>query len=102
MTRNGFTNGSNATVTVETGLWSGGAFTTPAPLGQAPNAVRVQVTQQQAMVLARLISAVAPTVWGGAVAARTPGGPPVSFPFPRRAAGRHRSTAASTSPAAMR
>lgn len=75
VTRNGFTNGTNATVTVETGLWSGGNFTTPAPVGQAPNAVRVQVTQQQAMVLARLISAVAPTVWGGAVAARTPGGP---------------------------
>lgn len=75
VTRNGFTNGTNVTVTVETGLWSGGAFATPAPSGQAPNAVRVQVTQPQTMVLARLISTVAPIAWGGAVAARTPGGP---------------------------
>ncbi|WP_198369961.1 pilus assembly protein TadG-related protein [Roseomonas rosulenta] len=83
VTRNGFTNGTaNSTVTVEIGRWASGAFTTPTPAGNSPNAVRVTVTQPQRTGLARLISSATPVAWGGAVAAVVQGGPACTLTIP--------------------
>lgn len=83
MTRNGFTNGAaNTVVTVELGRWSGGTFTTPAPTGSSPNAVRTSITRPQATGLARLISTGTPVAWGGAVAVLEIGGPACTLSIP--------------------
>jgi len=80
---NSFTNGvGNATVAVEIGFWSGSAFTTPAPVGNSANAVRVTVSQTQNLGIARLISGTAPVAGGQAIAAVLQGGPACTLTLP--------------------
>lgn len=59
-----------------------GAFVTPAPSGNSPNAVRVQIWQVQRIGLAQLISRTAPVAWGGAVATIEEGGPACTLSIP--------------------
>ncbi|MBB5690294.1 hypothetical protein GXW77_08300 [Roseomonas alkaliterrae] len=83
--RNGFLAGRDGTsVTVRTGFWneSTRTFTSPAPAGNSPNAVRVEVTQPQPTALARLISATTPVAWGGATAIIAQGGPACTLTIP--------------------
>lgn len=73
--RNGFTDGRDGTtVSVAVGYWNGSRFATPAPAGNAANAVRVEVSRSQFIGLARLFGTAEPTAWGGAVAVIEQGG----------------------------
>ena len=81
--RNGLRNGTEGvSVMVQVGYWNGSSFVAPAPVGNSPNAVRVDVTQPQRTGLARLISAAAPVAWGGAVAVIEQGGPACTLTIP--------------------
>jgi hypothetical protein len=64
---NGFTANAGTTVVAQAGMWSGNTFTAG---GTTPNAMRVEITQNQTSILGRLISAAVPQVWGGAVASQ--------------------------------
>lgn len=66
-TLNGFTANAGTTVVAQAGMWSGTTFTAG---GATPNAMRVEITQNQTSILGRLISAAVPQVWGGAVASQ--------------------------------
>jgi len=83
--RNGFVSNEGGTlVTVRTGFWNDStrSFVSPAPSGNSPNAVRVEVTQPRPTALARLISAATPVAWGGATAIIAQGGPACTLTIP--------------------
>ncbi len=87
-TRNGFTdtgalaNAGDTRVVVQAGLWQNNTFTSPAPSGNSPNAVRVDINQVQRIGLTQLISRNAPIAWGGAIAVLEVGGPACTLSIP--------------------
>lgn len=89
-TRNGFTNtgalanAGDTRVVVQAGLWQNNTFTSPAPSGNSPNAVRVDINQVQRIGLTQLISRNAPIAWGGAIAVIEQGGPACTLSTPER------------------
>ncbi len=81
VTLNGFTAGTGTTVTAAAGTWNPAARTFTAG-GTLPNAMRVDITQNQRGGFARLISTTAPQAWGGATAALVDAGVACTLSIP--------------------